>query len=181
MSRSTVRFATYPRTEPPRPFAEQIVAVFRKHESAISTETLGKGLTSDQVLAAIADDIKGLGVQVEAGKGKEQRIERPVFYGEEGRPVVRYQIDAYHPVWKCGLEVEAGRAWMGNAVYKDLVQATVMVEVDHLCLAVPNAYKYSSEGRSIVSKDFDNTRDLAEALYSHTRLKLPYSLLVIGY
>jgi hypothetical protein len=32
--------------------------------------------------------------------------------------------------------VEAGRAWMGNAIYRDLLQALVMVQVDHLILAV---------------------------------------------
>ncbi len=30
---------------------------------------------------------------------------------------------------------------MGNAVYRDLIQALIMVQVDHLVLAVPNAYK----------------------------------------
>ena len=28
------------------------------------------------------------------------------------------------------------RAWLGNAVYRDLVQAAVMVVVDYLCLAM---------------------------------------------
>jgi hypothetical protein len=63
-----------------------------------------------------------------------------VFFGENGIPTLRYEIDAYHPEWKCGLEVEAGRGWMGNAVYRDLVQAAVMVGVEYLCLAVSNVY-----------------------------------------
>jgi hypothetical protein len=58
-----------------------------------------------------------------------------VFFGENGVPELRYQIDAYSPAWKYGLEVEAGRGWMGNAIYRDLVQAMVMVQVDHLVLA----------------------------------------------
>ena len=77
--------------------------------------------------------------------------------------------------------MEAGRAWMGNAVYRDLIQAMVMVQVDHLILAVPNIYKYQSGGKAARSTDYQNTRDVAEALYSHTRLKLPYGLTVIGY
>jgi len=60
-------------------------------------------------------------------KRKADKIERPVFYGENGIPTLRYEIDAYHPDWRCGLEVEAGRGWMGNAVYRDLIQAAVMV------------------------------------------------------
>jgi hypothetical protein len=60
---------------------------------------------------------------------------RPVFFGENGMPTLSYQIDAYHPEWRAGLEVEAGRAWMGNAIYRDLIQALVMVQVDHVVLA----------------------------------------------
>ena len=122
-----------------------------------------------------------MGFEVEAGKRKDQKIERPVFYGENGNPILNYQIDAYHPEWRCGLEIEAGRAWMGNAVYRDLIQASVMVGVDFLCLAVPNAYKFNSSDKAVVSKDYENTRDLADAVYGHSRVKLPYRLVVIGY
>ena len=121
------------------------------------------------------------GFEVEGGKRKEQKIERPVFYGENGHSVVRYQIDAYHPDWKCALEVEAGRAWMGNAVYRDLIQASVMVNVEYLILAVPLSYKYFTGGRNAISTDYANTCSLASALYGHTRLHLPYRLIVIGY
>ena len=89
-----------------------------------------------------------------------------MFFGEYGIPTLRYQIDAYQPVWRCGLEVEAGRAWMGNAIYRDLVQALVMVQVDHLVLAVSNIYKYQSGGKAASSTDYKNTCAVAEALYS---------------
>ncbi|MFX0195856.1 MAG: hypothetical protein ACFFCW_07025 [Candidatus Hodarchaeota archaeon] len=181
MPKTTIRFSTFPRTEPPPVFVNELVNVFRAHERAISTEKLRKGLTSDKVLAVLASDLLVLGFEVEAGKKKDQRIERPVFYGENAIPTVRYEVDAYHPQWKCGLEIEAGRAWMGNAVYRDLIQASVMVEVDYLCLAVANAYKYRASGREAISKDYEHTRDLAEALYGHSRFRLPYRLVVIGY
>lgn len=96
-------------------------------------------------------------------------------------PILNYQIDAYHPEWRCGLEIEAGRAWMGNAIYRDLIQASVMVGVDYLCLAVPLAYKYASGGRQIVSRDYQNTVAVADAVYGHSRVRLPYRLVVIGY
>lgn len=70
---------------------------------------------------------------------------------------------------------------MGNAVYRDLIQASVMVGVEHLCIAVPNAYKYRSGKRTAISHDYDNARDLAEAVYGHSRMRLPYRLIVIGY
>lgn len=70
---------------------------------------------------------------------------------------------------------------MGNAVYRDLIQASVMVNVDHLVLAVPLSYKYMTGGRPIVNMDYNYTCDLAKALYGHTRFRLPYSLMVLGY
>jgi hypothetical protein len=95
----------------------------------IGSEGLAKGLTSDAALNLLQPQLEALGFQVEKGKLRGQKIERPVFFGENGVPTLRYQIDAYHPLWRCGLEVEAGRAWMGNAIYRDLIQALVMVQV----------------------------------------------------
>lgn len=181
MNESTIRYSTYPRTEPPAEFAQSIIEVFRKHEMDISTEKLPKGLESDAVLKILEKDLQDLGFEVETGKKKNQKIERPVFYGENGQPTVCYQIDGYSDRWKCGLEIEAGRAWMGNAVYRDLIQAAVMVEVDYLCLAIPNSYKYLSTGKSIISKDYERTANLVEAIYGHARVKLPYKLILIGY
>ena len=177
----STRFSTFPQTEPPRSFVSTVVSIFQRHERYIGTLGLDKGLSSDKVLAVIRKDLESAGFEVESGKSRTQKIERPVFYGENGLPLVRYQIDAYHSDWKCALEVEAGRAWMGNAVYRDLIQASVMVNVEHLILAVPLSYKYLTVGRPTVSFDYENTRALAGALYGHTRLRLPYSLTVIGY
>jgi hypothetical protein len=56
-----------------------------------------------------------------------------------------------------------------------------MVQVDTLILAVPNSYKYKSSGRDVTSSDFDNTIRIAETLYGHSRVHLPYTLVVIGY
>ena len=56
-----------------------------------------------------------------------------------------------------------------------------MVQVEHLVLAVPNAYKYSMKGRPSISQDYDNAVTLAEALYGHSRLRLPYDLIIVGY
>jgi hypothetical protein len=125
--------------------------------------------------------LASLGFQVETSKQKAGKINRPVFYGENGVPQLNYQIDAFHPEWRCGLEIEAGRGWMGNAVYRDLIQALVMVNVDHLILAVANSYKYQSGGKLTVSSDYANTVSVADALYGHTRMRLPYGLTVLGY
>jgi hypothetical protein len=181
MTKSTVRYMSFPRTEPPPVFIPRIIDAFRACEPEICTLTLNKGLTSDEVLTQLRPHLKALEFEIEAGKQKEDRIERPVFYGENGIPTLKYQIDAYHGGWRCGLEVEAGRGWMGNAVYRDLIQALVMVHVDHLVLAVANRYKYKSAGKGVFSNDYENTVAVADALYGHSRIKLPYGLTVIGY
>lgn len=181
MISSTIRYMSFPLTEPPPEFAKEIVSVFRKHESRIGTMHLKKGLASNEVLMAIRDDLVMLGFEVEASKIKADKIQRPVFFGENGQPTLMYEIDAYHPIWRCGFEVEAGRAWMGNAIYRDLIQGLVMVQVDTLVLAVPNAYRYLTGGREIINQDYDKTRKVAETLYGHSRVRLPYRLILIGY
>ncbi|MDE3003381.1 MAG: hypothetical protein OXU39_09605 [Gemmatimonadota bacterium] len=178
---SDIRFSSFPRTEPAPEFVEALVAVFRVHEATINTRTNEKGLSSDQVLGVLRNDLEGLGFEVERGKKRGDKIERPVLFGENGVPAVRYEIDAYHPGWRCGLEVEAGRGWMGNAIYRDLVLAMVMVDVDCFVVAVANTYKYRTGGRVTANPDYENAIALADTLYSHTRVSLPYRLTVIGY
>jgi hypothetical protein len=181
VSKYRVRFSCFPRTSPPPVFAAQVVAAFDAHYDAIATEKLPKGLTSDAVLAELHDDLKNLGFTLESGKAIANLIDRPVFFGENGEPELRYHIDGYHPTWRCGLEIEAGRGWMGNAVYRDLVQAMVMVDVDYLCLAVSNTYRYNSSGKQTVSKDYENTAAVAGALFGHSRVRMPFGLILIGY
>jgi hypothetical protein len=57
----------------------------------------------------------------------------------------------------------------------------VMVDLDHLVLAVPLGYRYLSSGKPVVSRDYENATSVADALYSHTRIKMPYRLTLIGY
>ena len=177
----TIRFSTFPRTMRPPTFVDNVVAIFVKHEAAIATEHLAKGLTSGEVLDRLRADLQTLGFEVEKGKKSDQKIKRPVFYGENAQPSLQYEVDGWHPQWQAGLEVEAGRAWMGNAVYRDLIQALVMVNLDHLILAVPNMYRYKTNDRDAMSTDYANTVAVADAVYGHSRVRMPFSLCVIGY
>jgi len=181
MMMSSVAFSTFPRTQAPREFVETVADLFRANEADIGTSTSGKGLTSDQVLAILRGPLVELGFEVEAGKRAADKIRRPVFFGENAAPSLQYEIDAWHPEWRAGLEIEAGRAWMGNAVYRDLIQALVMVNLEHLFLAVPNAYRYKSGGKDMASNDYSNTVAVADALFGHSRIRMPFSLCVIGY
>jgi len=178
---SEVRFTSFPRTQPPPIFIMEIVKAFQECGDSIGTRALTKGLTSDGVLAVLRERLVALQFQVEMGKRHGQKIKRPVFFGEGGRATLQYEIDAYHIEWRCGLEVEAGRAWMGNAVYRDLIQALVMVNLDYLVLAVPNTYKYLTRSKPSVSRDYQNTVAMADALYGHSRITMPFGLTVIGY
>jgi len=176
-----MHFCSFPRTEPPAPFVSQVMDVFKAHQSDIGTLSLSKGLSSDAVMAIMRNKLQGLGFSIEANKQNAGKLKRPVFFGEDGRPSRQYEIDGFHPEWRCGIEIEAGRAWMGNAIYRDLIQAMVMVDLAHLILAVPLGYRYLSGGKPVTSKDYENTVSVADALYSHTRIKMPFGLTVIGY
>lgn len=176
---SKIIFSTFPKTVKPKDFSIKVVEVFQNHFEQISTVNLTKGLDSDGVLSKLREDLIALGFEVE--KNKKEKIFRPVFFGENAQATVKYEIDAFNNNWKCGLEVEAGRAWMGNAVYRDLIQSLVMVELEHLIIAVPQTYKYQSKGRNLISKDYENARNLIDTIYSHSRFRLPYDLTLIGY
>lgn len=178
---STIRFTSFPRTQAPPDFTYHVLEVFRANETAICTRTLTKGLTSDAVLTRLRGDLRALGFSVEGSKRRADKIHRPVFFGESGVPRLQYQIDAFHEGWKCGLEIEAGRGAQGNALYRDLVQALVMVELETLILAVANAYRYRAGGREVITRDYDKAVDVADALFGHSRIQMPYRLVVIGY
>ncbi len=175
------KYQFFPSTSPPPVFASRIAEVFAKNRASIDTVALKKGLTSNEVLAKLRPDLVDLGFAVEASKLDADKLQRPVYFGLQGDPTLRYQIDAYQSEWRCGLEIEAGRAWMGNAVYRDLIQAMVMVDVDVLALAVPIAYKFNNSGKQTISNDFENTLAVVSAVYGHSRVKIPYGLLLIGY
>lgn len=177
MSSSVIRYYCYPRTESPPAFAEAIVEAFRENESKIATVDDTDGLKSDAVLASVRPELENQGFEVETGKSEGDRIYRPVLFGENGEPMLQYEVDGYHEGWRCGLEVEAGRAWKGNAIYRDLIQAIMMVRVDTLALAVPIEYSYS--GRT--NRAFEKTNNVVETLYNTTRFESPYRLILIGY
>jgi hypothetical protein len=80
------------------------------------------------------------------------------------------------------LEVEAGRATMGNAAYRDLIQASLMLDARFLALAVPVEYRYKSGARTAREPSYVKTYSVIEALYGSPRLNLPFEgLLLIGY
>ncbi|MEL7473515.1 MAG: hypothetical protein AAGK04_09380 [Planctomycetota bacterium] len=171
------RYTCFPRTKPPLGFVNVIAGAFEKVDNAIGAASSQKRFGSDHVLGELAPVLLTLGFEVEQGKSRADRIDRPVFFGEGGEPSLNYQIDAFHPIWSCGLEIEAGRGFMGNAFYRDLIQAMVMVQVDHLCIALLNRYEYANTH----SNDYDKAIGVADTLFAHDRIRVPFGLTVLGY
>lgn len=119
---SEIQHFCYPRSKTPPEYASEIIAAFCTHQEEICTESLKDGLKSDEVLAQLRSELERAGFDVELEKSQDEEIHRPVLFGENGKPELRYEVDAYHEEWRCGLEVEAGRAWKGNAIYRGLIQ-----------------------------------------------------------
>jgi hypothetical protein len=139
-------------------------------------------MESNDVLQVIASALAGLGFAVEQGKGKAGKLPRPVFFGDEGTFLRTYEIDAFEPQHGIALEVEAGRATMGNAIYRDLIQSSLMVDARFLALAVPIEYRYQSGARTAREPSYAKTYSVVEAIYGSPRLTLPFEgLLLIGY
>ena len=96
------------------------------------------------MLDVVATGLRTLGFTVEQGKKNAGKLPRPVFFGDEGSYFRTYEIDAFEATQGIALEVEAGRATMGNAIYRDLIQASLMLDARFMVLAVPVEYRYKS-------------------------------------
>ena len=142
-----------------------------------SIDTSSGNMSSNAVLNSVAPGLEQAGYQVEKSKSE---IKIPVLYGLNGAIEKYFEADAYHPEEKAVLEVEAGRAVPNNAVLKDLFEACVMQEVDHLVIAACNQY----QPKSFPNPDphFHKVSIWMETLFSSSRLRLPLrSVLIIGY
>jgi hypothetical protein len=160
-----------------------LVALFaanREHIDSAVTHT--KRMESNDVLGMVAAGLRKLGFTVEKGKQKAGKLPRPVFFGDEGSYLRTYEIDAFEPSQGIALEVEAGRATMGNAIYRDLIQASLMLDARFMTLAVPTEYRYKSGSRTAREPSYAKTYSVVEAVYGSPRLNLPFEgLLLIGY
>jgi hypothetical protein len=178
------RWRFFPAFEPPPQWVVSLAAIFASKRAKIdSMVTHVKRMESNDVLRAIADDLETqMHFTVERGKNKLGKLPRPVFFGDEGTFLRTYEIDAFHPELGIALEVEAGRATMGNAIYRDLIQGSLMVDAEFLALAVPVEYRYKSGSRTAREPSYGKTYSVVEAIYGSTRLSLPFrGLLLIGY
>jgi hypothetical protein len=140
-------------------------------------------MESDNVLSVIAGGLESeMQFTVERGKNKLRKLPHPVLFGDEGAYLRTYEIDAFQADIGIALEVEAGRATMGNAIYRDIVQGSLIVDARFLAVAVPLEYRYKSGKRTVREPSYAKSYSVLEAIFSSERLSLPFEgLLLIGY
>lgn len=169
-------------TPGPPEWVEPFIGNIRAAEQSISTVERKTGLGSDQVLQQLADGLHELGYAVESGKKASERIRRPVLFGGNGHAEVSYEIDAFHDGHGIVVEVEASRGARGNATYRDLIRASLIVDASFLALLLPIAYRHVSSGREVSVRAYKECADLLSALYASQRLPLPFrGVLLVGY
>jgi hypothetical protein len=108
-----------------------------------------EGLTSDRVLAHLRPGLESLGFRVEGGKTKQQKIHLPVLFGDEGKERVAWEVDAVDDERHIAVEIEAGRGARGNALYRDLIRAALLVDIRYLVLGLMTTYRHLSSGKNI--------------------------------
>ena len=87
-----------------------------------------------------------------------------MLFGDQGRERVAYEVDAVHNEVGIVLEAEAGRGARGNAVYRDLVRSSLMVDQRFLVLGVMRSYRHQSSGRPIIVSSYRDSKDQLDAL-----------------
>jgi hypothetical protein len=181
VTESYPRWIYYPnRTRPPDcvpPFVQAVSSI----EATIGTAKV-EGLTSDRVLSELRPGLEALGFRVEGGKTKQQKIHLPVLFGDEGRERVAWEVDAVHDELHIAVEIEAGRGARGNALYRDLIRASLLVDVRYLVLGLMVTYRHLSGGRSVSVSSYSEGREILDAVYASGRLSLPFEgVLLFGY
>jgi hypothetical protein len=152
-----------PRARPPE-WVAPIVAAFAASREALDSASTRS--TSDAALAVLRPALVAVGLDVEAGKKKAEKIGRPVLFGEQGQESLAYEVDGFQAEHGLPLEIEAGRGARGNAVYRDLIEASLLVDARFLVLAVQASYRHKSGGRDVTVQNYRDARNLVDVIYA---------------
>jgi hypothetical protein len=173
-----IRWQLFPRSLIPPGAILDLVAAFQAASQDVDTPA--HQLDSNEVLKAVRPHLEAAGYQVEQPGPPRQKIQRPVLFGEGGRPVKSFQVDAWHSGTGTVVEVEAGRAVVNHQFLKDLFEACAIQDARWLAIAVANAYHPKSQARA--ADDFATVTTFIDTLYASGRLALPLEgVLVVGY
>lgn len=174
----------FPHNEQHPEWVLPVVEIVRGVRDAISTEQPGTKATSDGVLKEIAPGLQALGFRVETSKAHDEKVARPVLFGENGAAAVTYEVDGVHDELGVVLEVEAGRGAQNNAAYRDIIRASLIVNANYLALLMPLAYRFGGRdgGRVQQVAAYDDAKNMLDAIYASRRLALPFrGVLLVGY
>jgi hypothetical protein len=141
------------------------------------------GLTSNKVLAAVKPGLEALGYAVEDPATK-QKLRRPVLFGDNGAAEVRYDVDAVHDALGIVVEIEAGRGARSNALYRDLIRASLIVNTRFLVIGVMQTYRHQNlkKKSTVLVEGYGEAKRAVDAVYASGRLVLPVEgLLLFGY
>lgn len=175
-----INFQFFPRSHGVTPEIKAVIDCFKRIEPQLEQENVHR--VSNDVLALVRPHLEEIGFRVETGKGKEDKIDVPVLFGENNEVDKFFFADALSTDGKIVIEVEAGRAVRNNQFLKDIFQACMMFEVEYLVIAVLNEYKFNSGGRQAIGKDYHEVKTFLETLYVSNRLRLPLKgILLLGY
>ena len=170
-----INFQFFPRSHGVTPEIQAVINCFKKIEPILDD---GTHRVSNDVLALLRPHLESCGYDVEKGKGRDEKIDVPVLFGENNSIDKSFYADAFNKEQSIVIEVEAGRAVRNNQFLKDIFQACMMFDVEYLVVAVLNEYS----GGEVVSKDYHEVKTFLETLYISNRLKLPLKgILLIGY
>ncbi len=173
------RFVYFPRTRTPPEWVHDVLGAFESLRSQIDTRK-APHKTSNEVLGILRPELEKVGFKVETGSLRAEKLHRPVFFGEMGVPSVRYEIDAFHDEKKIVVEVEAGRSVMGNAIYRDIIRMSLMVDAKYAVIAMPLEYRFGRKGT--LNKAYEIGVDVLGAIWSSERFRLPFEgMLLVGY
>jgi hypothetical protein len=170
-----INYQFFPRSHGVTPEIQAVINCFKKIEPILDD---GTHRVSNDVLALLRPHLESCGYDVEKGKGRDEKIDVPVLFGENNAIDKSFYADAFNKEQSIVIEVEAGRAVRNNQFLKDIFQACMMFDVEYLVVAVLNEYS----GGGVVSKDYHEVKTFLETLYISNRLKLPLKgILLIGY
>ncbi len=167
-----INWMYYPKTQKADSLSVDIVRQFEAVADNITSDNYDH--SSNTVLETVRQGLEKLGFDVEKGKKVEEKIHVPVLYGKNGNTQLAFDADAYHPVGKYVIEVEAGRAVVNYQFLKDFFEACTMSDAEYLCIAVRNTYKNR--------KDFEKVCNFFDVLFLSNRLGIPLKgILIVGY
>lgn len=171
------QWSYFPSHQPAPDWAGEFLEVVAKAQVDIDSETVD-GLTSDAVLAHLRPGLEKLGFLVEVSKKHADKIRRPVLFGEQGIERVAYEVDAVHDELGVLVEIEAGRGAQSNAVYRDLIRASLIVGARYFVLGLMRSYRHAGGA----TQSYRDAKDLLDAVYSSGRLVFPFEgILLFGY